>query len=375
MLKNEEKVLNYSDKVKNYRGKNIETNIEKLNSKYYDEHGKRKVFCDDEEKIFSGEKNALLISDAKYIEELIRLFFAGCELSEEVIKDKVQRIMDAKIVQGKVCIDIRYFFKNDKYLILPFHITKDRRSRMLLYYCQTRAKKCFLLPKTKYSLTSTQNYLAYFPIESFDEMCFISFLFVKSPMMKGMDIYGFDNCSSLLNHKVNHDKDFVYEYIYQMIIDKRCAFFPLANAYAETLARVFKYPGFPDASEWHSLYAEINAEMVEQKLTQYDKKDANERKLFFIVKEIYPDAIYQFRDEWLGIYSLDIYIPSIKTAVEYQGEQHYKSVEFFGGANTFKSIQERDSDKKELCFKKGIRLIEWNFKVPVSIENARRMLK
>lgn len=43
--------------------------------------------------------------------------------------------------------------------------------------------------------------------------------------------------------------------------------------------------------------------------------------------------------------------------IEYDGEQHFKSVEYFGGKERFKKQQEVDERKNEYCKKQGIKLI------------------
>jgi len=61
---------------------------------------------------------------------------------------------------------------------------------------------------------------------------------------------------------------------------------------------------------------------------------------------------------------LDIFIPSLALAIEYQGEQHYKANYLFG--NHF-SQQERDLEKHKACINIGITLIIvpywWDLKV------------
>ena len=42
---------------------------------------------------------------------------------------------------------------------------------------------------------------------------------------------------------------------------------------------------------------------------------------------------------------LDFYLPEHNIAIECQGGQHFKSVDYFGGENEFKLIQERDKTK------------------------------
>lgn len=54
----------------------------------------------------------------------------------------------------------------------------------------------------------------------------------------------------------------------------------------------------------------------------------------------------------------DFYIPSMNLAIEYQGEQHYKSIKHFGGEENFKIQQKRDQIKREYCKENHIRLLE-----------------
>ncbi|MEM4675931.1 MAG: hypothetical protein QXM12_06550 [Nitrososphaerota archaeon] len=50
----------------------------------------------------------------------------------------------------------------------------------------------------------------------------------------------------------------------------------------------------------------------------------------------------------------DVYVPALKLAVEYQGEQHYKPVERFGGIEGFRRTRERDLEKARLSRENGI---------------------
>ena len=60
--------------------------------------------------------------------------------------------------------------------------------------------------------------------------------------------------------------------------------------------------------------------------------------------------------------SLDFYIQEKKIAIEYQGEQHFKAVAFFGGEKTFDKQLERDLLKYNLCKEHGIKLLYFTFK-------------
>ena len=90
--------------------------------------------------------------------------------------------------------------------------------------------------------------------------------------------------------------------------------------------------------------------------------------------EKYPDTLYQYRPEWLGRQSLDLYIPSLQTAIEYQGIQHYLPVEFFGGEDALDKRQELDRQKKALCNENAVRLIEWPYDIEPTDANVKALL-
>ena len=100
----------------------------------------------------------------------------------------------------------------------------------------------------------------------------------------------------------------------------------------------------------------------------------HELTLFQEVRKRHPDTLYQYRPDWLGRQSLDLYIPSLRTAIEYQGIQHYHPIEFFGGEEALSQRQELDRVKKELCEENEVRLIIWPYSIPPTEKNLRDML-
>lgn len=107
----------------------------------------------------------------------------------------------------------------------------------------------------------------------------------------------------------------------------------------------------------------------------YIPKWKSESDLYVLIKKQYQDAIFQYRASWLGQQSIDVFVPSLKLGFEYQGEQHFKPVNFFGGQESFESTKKRDIRKQELCEKNGIRLIYWNYNELVNIANLKEKLK
>lgn len=54
----------------------------------------------------------------------------------------------------------------------------------------------------------------------------------------------------------------------------------------------------------------------------------------------------------------DFYLPDYNICIEYQGIQHYKPIEYFGGKNKFESQIKRDNIKREYCQQNDILLFE-----------------
>ena len=57
-------------------------------------------------------------------------------------------------------------------------------------------------------------------------------------------------------------------------------------------------------------------------------------------------------------FQYDIYFPEYKITCEYQGDQHFKAISYFGGEDSFKSNQERDKRKRRISKINDVILIE-----------------
>ena len=54
---------------------------------------------------------------------------------------------------------------------------------------------------------------------------------------------------------------------------------------------------------------------------------------------------------------LDFYLPAYRVGIEYDGEQHYYPVNYFGGETTYKHVVKRDKIKDKYCKEHNIKLI------------------
>jgi hypothetical protein len=60
---------------------------------------------------------------------------------------------------------------------------------------------------------------------------------------------------------------------------------------------------------------------------------------------------------FLGRQHFDIWIPDLRAAIEYQGQQHYVPVDHFGGADGYQKTRQRDERKKLLADQNGVVII------------------
>lgn len=119
-----------------------------------------------------------------------------------------------------------------------------------------------------------------------------------------------------------------------------------------------------DFSNEKSTYQQIYSELAAK--GQLSPKWKSEYNLFTLVQSVFPDAIYQYHGTWLGRQSLDIFVPSYDIAIEYQGQQHFEAVDYFGGKEALEANIARDSKKRRLCSRNNVDLIEWRYDEPIS---------
>lgn len=134
--------------------------------------------------------------------------------------------------------------------------------------------------------------------------------------------------------------------------------------------------GFGSVADFFADYMSVaeNAFRRDRSIPEIGRGWASEVALLDLVKKFWPSAVHQWRPAFLGLQSVDIYVPEINLAIEYHGQQHYEPVALFGGEEGFKSTQARDERKKTLLATQSVRLLEWPYTAPITEEELRARL-
>ena len=107
------------------------------------------------------------------------------------------------------------------------------------------------------------------------------------------------------------------------------------------------------------------------------EKWASETELYNIVSKLYPNKEIKkhYRPEWMEGLELDIFIPSMNLAFEYQGIQHYEPIKHWGGEEKLIIQQEHDVRKVNICNKLGIKLIIIKYTEELNIKNIENIIQ
>ncbi len=87
-----------------------------------------------------------------------------------------------------------------------------------------------------------------------------------------------------------------------------------------------------------------------------------QQQLLYVVRDLFPEelVLWNFRDQHLTYETsgarieLDIFVPFLSLALEYQGSQHYRQHFQFGNPS---QVQRRDEEKLKICNEAGITLV------------------
>ena len=139
-----------------------------------------------------------------------------------------------------------------------------------------------------------------------------------------------------------------------------------SNTYQKHLTDTYADTPFP-----HIVHCAINEQIRKILLEAEDKYRESigvpkigenwisETRLYYAIKAKFApiEVLQHASPKWLGRQHLDIYLPYYNIAIEYQGAQHYRPVEFFGGVEAFEKTKERDKRKREKCAENNCALI------------------
>ena len=94
----------------------------------------------------------------------------------------------------------------------------------------------------------------------------------------------------------------------------------------------------------------------------------SETMLHQIVRRLYPEAavLRRHRPAWLDGLELDVYLPELGLAFEYQGQQHFYPVKAWGGEEALREVQARDGRKAALCVERRVTLVAIDYTEPLS---------
>lgn len=270
-----------------------------------------------------------------------------------------------------------------------FNVSFSRTNKKSYYIAMELAAKAdkFITIDSPYPLDDSQNYIASYNKESdHDKLAgLLGNVIYRNSEIKfrffGIDVFELMRCCSgefswgiyndvksysYMRYAISELKKYyqtnssikVREYLQVDIVDKYS---------------LEKTPASPDKNLYKTLYKEIEHNLL--KRYKLPSKWKSEQDLYRLLSSIFSDAIFQYNETWIKPQSIDIYIPSIKCAFEYQGQQHYFSIEHFGGEEAYNKRVLLDERKRKLCIENGVKLIEWRFDEPVTKLVLRNKLK
>lgn len=100
------------------------------------------------------------------------------------------------------------------------------------------------------------------------------------------------------------------------------------------------------------------------------RKYLEENNVEFVTQKPFHNLFYK---DSLHPLKFDFYLPYYNLCIEYQGEQHYRPIETFGGFEAFIKGQERDNMKREFCKSNNINLLEIKYNQNIKEELRKKI--
>lgn len=103
----------------------------------------------------------------------------------------------------------------------------------------------------------------------------------------------------------------------------------------------------------------------------------SETILYYIVKKLFPKHTIRrhYRPEFLGGLELDIFIEELRIGMEYQGIQHFKPINYWGGKGMLEKLKERDRRKRRICASLNIPIVYFRYNEGLNEDNVLNKVK
>jgi len=112
----------------------------------------------------------------------------------------------------------------------------------------------------------------------------------------------------------------------------------------------------------HDYEVELREKLNYPKIPK-DNKWISETILFKIVTEFFKnnEVVFHYRGKELNGFEIDIWIPHLKLGIEYQGIQHYKEMEHWGGKKGLGKRRQNDYEKQLIFKELGYSIVYFDY--------------
>lgn len=253
-----------------------------------------------------------------------------------------------------ICLSTEYIDSNSNLnLICPNKHNVDRSFSH--FKSNSKCRKCIMYNKYKL-LIEKKGYTLLTPIE--DYISTFSLLSIQCPnnhiFYRKMRYFDKNNkCKECTDNIMRHN----YNYIQQQFKNKQWTLISEEYINNNTTLNVI-------CPNNHNIFIKYRQFISTGCKDCYlNEKNRSEQCARQIIEDIYNKLFPNIRPHFLKNpdtnknLELDMYNEELKLAFEYNGEQHYKPIEYFGGEKEFHKRQKLDILKKELCEKNNIKLV------------------
>lgn len=116
-------------------------------------------------------------------------------------------------------------------------------------------------------------------------------------------------------------------------------------------------------AEWdgtlHNILKQVNCPVCDMRQKSKGEETINR----YLTEHGFAFERQKIFDGCQNVFSLkfDFYIPSLNVCIEYDGEQHFRPIEWFGGIEAYNKNVERDKIKDKFCYDNNIQLLRIAF--------------